>query len=328
MRLADGITFRANGLLSLDGGVDASLLQVLTAGLASDLAVGPDPVHPFVKLLQGAGLHVELHSIGEPTITAAPYAAGVPRGLPGDELAPADPIVVPVPVEVDGTGQVIIVETDGTTTLVAGVKETDSYTIALGTPPTARVYITITAAYAGGIPYAEISIDGGLTFHDQVILIFEIGETAPKTVIVRLKAGSGDHHPIQLLTAAPTSQPGPGMVVQTVSHSVWSEDGLYLHAQARNVYINADPFVPAEPEEPVEPGEPGQPGQPGGSGQPAAQSGSGADLAATGVEAPFGLLLAALMLLVLGGLVLRRRPGRGIPGRQMPNATEMGPRAK
>jgi len=92
-------------------------------------------------------------------------------GLPGDTVASPVPLVIPLPVAdpLAGTGTVIIVETDGTTTLKTGVKETDSYTIALSTPPTSRVYITISSAFGGGLPYAEISIDGGVTFSDTVI---------------------------------------------------------------------------------------------------------------------------------------------------------------
>ena len=203
----------------------------------------------------------------------------------------------------------MIEESGGATTLnkLAG-KLTDSYTIRLATPPTARVYMTISAAYSGGIPYAQVSIDGGLTFHDQVILVFEAGEVGPVTVIVRLNPTAGDH-PFALIAFMPTAQPGPGRIVETVSHSVSSDDPLYDNAAARNVYINADAEVPdgagrsGGPRRPGGPdrprrSRPQQPSQPGDAGGADAE-GDG-DLAATGAGDLTVWTALALLLLALG----------------------------
>ncbi|MFK4837745.1 hypothetical protein ACI3KY_18610 [Microbacterium sp. ZW T2_14] len=296
--------YRANGFLSLDGGAGTPTVQVLATVATPELAVA-------LRAILGAGLLVKLYHVPLPALVIAPVVLPAPVVLTAEDAAPPAPLVIPVPPVVPGAGEVVIVESDGTTTLQSGVKETDSYTIALSTPPTARVYITISAAYGGGIPYAQVSIDGGVTFHDQVVLIFEIGETGPKTVIVRLLPTTDPHPFPSLLTAAPSNEPGPGMVVETVSHTVVSDDALYDGAAARNVYINAPADPPEEPEEPGEPEQPGQPGQPGDAGQPAASAGGsdGDDLAATGVEGLQGWMLSGLGLLLLGLLLLvaRRR---------------------
>jgi len=292
--------YRQNGFLSLDGGAGTATVQVLATAAAPGLAVA-------LTSIVGAGLLAKLHHVALPTLVVAPVVMAAPVVLPAEDAVPPVPLVIPVPPLVPGAGEVVIVESDGTTTLQSGVKETDSYTIALSSPPTARVYITISAAYGGGIPYAQVSIDGGLTFHDQVVLVFEIGETGPKTVIVRLLPTTSPHPFPSLLTAAPTNEPGPGMVVETVSHTVVSDDAIYDGAAARNVYINAPADVP---EEPGNPGEPEEPAQPGGAGGPGAAAGGGAGgLAATGIAGIEGWLLSGFGILLLGLLllVLRRR---------------------
>lgn len=74
-----------------------------------------------------------------------------------------------------------------------------------------------------------------------------------------------------------------------------------------------DPTDPTDPVDPTDPTDPGTPGTPGGSddGSPVAApgsgSGSGSHLATTGVELPWALaLLAALSLLTVGGIAVRR----------------------
>ncbi|KAA9111722.1 LPXTG cell wall anchor domain-containing protein [Microbacterium rhizomatis] len=293
-RLADGATWRQNALVSMDGGVDSSVATVYTTGPASDIT-------STIVHVTGAGLNVNLYNLPAPTIVSGPFVPVPPVGLAGEMLLPPPPLVIPLPSRPVGPGEIIIVETDGDTTLISGVKETDSYTIALGAPSIERVYITISSAYAGGEPYAEISIDGGLTYADMVVLIFEPGEVGPKTVMVRLKAGSGDHHPVALLALAfPSPLPQPGMSVQTVSHIVSSDDPLYDHAVARNVYINlVTPVIPVVPVVPVEPVVP-----------PAPPVVPVVALPATGGVDMVPALLMGLMLLAAGGMLVGRRRRR------------------
>ncbi len=297
--------YRQNGHLSLDGGADASTITVQTTGPASDVLVTEGTTDTEMWLIGGAGFHVDVFHLPKPVPVSAPFVAPVPVVLPGDALPPLAPIVIPPTPREPGTGTVIVVETDGSTRLITGVQETDSYTIALGEPPTERVYITISSAYGGGSPFAEISIDGGLTWATNVVLVFEAGETGPKTVLLRLIAGAGPHAPVMLFAAADSPLQGPGVVVQTLMHQVTSADPRYENATVQNVYIN----LLAAHEPPGPPGPPGPPDGPGGCTVDCAGSGALAATGGTGFPVALGAALAGLGLLLLGLvlLVLRRR---------------------
>jgi hypothetical protein len=302
-----GGTPLAHGFLSLDGGVDAATMTIRTAGPASAIAVAEGTTDVQETVIHGAGLNVDSFHLGRPAPLAAPFSAPAPKGLPGDTLAPLVPLVVPTTSRLPGTGTVIIVETDGSTRLISGVQETDTYTIALADPPTARAYVTISAAYGGGIPYAEISIDGGLTWATTLVLVFEAGATAPQTVMVRLTASAGDHHPVLRALFAPSAAQQPGVVVETLSSVVTSDDPRYENADVRNVYINLTAIHPTPPPPPNGGTTPSTPGT------PASSTPTGSHTAGTlpptggdGAAAPLAVALIA-MLLGIGMLLLGRR---------------------
>jgi hypothetical protein len=152
---------------------------------------------------------------------------------------------------------------------------TDQFTVTLSHAPTATVFMTISALFGGGTPYAQISIDGGASWHDTVVLVFAAGQTGPKTVMVRLRPG---------VTALPA-----GSIVETLSSSLVSTDATFNRMPVSNVYVNGlmaecTPVVPVVP------------------------TNTGATtplLSATGVEvSPLTVLLALLAILAgLGALV-------------------------
>jgi len=180
-----------------------------------------------------------------------------------------------------GDGLVIITETGGWTNVSPAGPLTDSYTVRLSRAATATVYITFTSAYGAGTPFAEFSIDGGLTWVLRAVLAIAAGDTSAHTVLVRW-AGA-----VNTLADLP-----PGASVVTISHTVASADADFDGTDVRNVYVNLfkDAFL-----EPTG-GEPGGPGDPGD------------HLAPTGAS-PLQLALVALLTLLLGAgsLLLARR---------------------
>ncbi|WP_345762181.1 beta strand repeat-containing protein [Diaminobutyricibacter sp. McL0608] len=281
--------YLTDGALSLDGGVGASTVRVTAF----------DNLGGFVNNINGVtgeGLHVTMHNFAAKAALAL-FTGAVPTPtpllLPGEDPPPV--VVVPLAVPVAGSGVVTIIESSGGTVVKPGGPLTDTYTIQLSTPPTAPVFITLSAAFGGGAPYAQISIDGGLTFADTAVLEFAAGEVGPKTVIVQLNAG---------VTSFP-----PGSVVETISHSSESDDPVYEHAAIRNVYVNQPPAkVVPPPPPPVTP--PTTPTTPSATGT-GTGTGTGG-LADTGsTTSGFGGLAGGLLVLLLGlGLVLLARRGR------------------
>jgi hypothetical protein len=199
-------------------------------------------------------------------------------------------------VTVQGAGVVIVTESGGRTVVLPGGPLTHTYTIELATPPTATVFLTISASYGGGAPYAQISIDGGLTYADSVVLVFAAGETGPVTVTVRLNPG---------VLSFP-----PGFVVETISTSTVSADPLYNRATVRNVYVN-EPLPQPLPTPPGPPAPPAPVVPAGGGAGHATATGTTGGLAATGSSIGMLPLGAALLLLLgLGLLVGVERRGR------------------
>jgi len=157
---------------------------------------------------------------------------------------------------------------------------TDSYTVRLARAAADTVYITFTTAYGAGTPFAEFSLDGGLTWLLRAVLAILAGDTSEHTVLVRWSSNA-------------TSLAGltPGASVVTISHTVSSTDPDFDGTDVRNVYVNLfkDAFLePADTDTDT--------------------GGDGDGLAATGSD-PAPLTLLALMSLLLGAaaLLLGRR---------------------
>jgi hypothetical protein len=242
-----------------------------------------------------------MHSFAAKAVLAL-FTGAVPTPtpflLPGEDPPPL--VTLPLALPAAPSAAVIVTESAGGTVVKPGGPTTDTYTIRLATPPTAPVLITLSAAFGGGAPYAQISIDGGVTFADSVVLTIAAGDVSAHTVIVRLNAG---------VTSFP-----PGSIVETISHSSESDDPAYQHAPIRNVYINQPPLKPVPPPAPpVTP--PGGHGTGAGSAG-AAGTGTGAGagtggLADTGSSTlGLGGVAGALLVILLGlGLLLARRRG-------------------
>ena len=252
-------------------------------------------MHATLNTIEGEGLNVSFRGFdGIPHVltpaAAPPLAATIV--LPDDD--PPVSSTPPEPTPPAPSAGVIIVESDGTTVSTAA-QPTDSYTVQLTVPSTETVYVTISAVFGGGSPYALISIDGGVTFADSAVLVFAPGEVGPYTVIVQL---------------IPGTVPIPGEIVETISHTVQSADPAYNHAPVANVYVNLPPPKTAPPVPPTPPKPPVHPKHHGTSNGGTASS---TQLAATGSDGLGGpaALLAALCML-LGALLLarRRRPDR------------------
>ena len=318
VRDAEG-EYLQNGLLWLEGtantagapGVETLLIR--TAGAAGDIDVR---YLAQEVLIRGAGLHIMTRLMDGAAVLAAPFTASEPIVLPADLLpSPWGSLTVPIPDEHIGLpGLVIITESAGSTRLITGVKEIDSYTIRLTTPATERVHIAISGAYAGGRHYAEVSVDGGVTFADHGVLVIEPGELGPFEIFVRLVTTTAPHG-IGLFAFVPTAEPGPGMIVQTMSHVVSSADPRFDRAHAANVYINLPPPLvpsgedPGDPTDPTDPGDPGDPGDGGGSGVPGGgrPGAAGEDLPATGGALDLRALGIGLLTLLLGLILIRAR---------------------
>jgi hypothetical protein len=216
-----------------------------------------------------------------------------PTLLPGEDPPPL--VAVPLALPAVPTAAIIITESAGGTVVKPGGPTTDSYTIRLATPSAAPVLITLSAAFGGGAPYAQLSIDGGVTFADSAVLTIAAGDVSAHTVIVRLDPG---------FTTFP-----PGSIVETISHSSESDDPAYEHAPIRNVYVNQPPLKPVPP--PAPPVTPPH-GNGTGTGTGTGATGTGAGgLAATGsTTLGLGGVAGGLLVLLLGlGLLLvaRRR---------------------
>jgi len=176
-----------------------------------------------------------------------------------------------------GDGLVVITETGGWTNVSPAGPLTDSYTVRLSRAATATVYITFTTAYGAGTPFAEFSLDGGVTWLLRAVLAILAGDTSEHTVLVRWSSNAPS---LDALT--------PGASVVTISHTVSSADPDFDGTDVRNVYVNLfkDAFLkPAG----------GDPDEDGG-------------LAPTGAEpGPMALLALLALLLGAGALLLARR---------------------
>jgi hypothetical protein len=294
-RLPLAATYLTDGLISLDGGADTSTVKV----------TGFDSLASFVSNINGVtgeGLTVTMRNFRSAAVLSL-FSGAVPTPtpflLPGEDPPPV--VVIPVLIPAPGAGVIIVTETGGDTIVLPGGPLTDTYTIQLATAPTATVFLTLSTTYGGGTPYAQISLDGGLTYADSVVLIFAAGEMGPKTVTVRINPG---------VTSFP-----PGYVVETISHSTVSADPLYNRASVRNVYVNE----PAPQPLPTPPGPPTPPTPVtpagGATGHATVATGVTGGLAATGSSVGSTPLVGGLLLLIVGlGLVLlvtaRRRARR------------------
>jgi hypothetical protein len=145
--------------------------------------------------------------------------------------------------------------------------------VRLSRAATDTVYITFTTAYGAGAPFAEFSLDGGLTWLLRAVLAILAGDTSEHTVLVRW-AGT-----VSTLDAL-----APGASVVTISHTVATADPDFDGADVRNVYVNLfkDAFL-----------------------EPAGEVPGDGGLAPTGVD-PGAAALLALLALLLGAAALVR----------------------
>src|SRR5690606_12131707 len=122
-------------------------------------------------------------------------------------------------------------------------------------------------------PFAEFSLDGGLTWLLRAVLAIAAGDISEHTVLVRWSSNA---------TSLDTLTPGASVV--TISHTVSSADPDFDGTDVRNVYVNLfkDAFL-----------------------EPAGEPDDG--LAATGATPAPLALLALLMLLLGAGAVLTGR---------------------
>ncbi|HET8896821.1 MAG TPA: LPXTG cell wall anchor domain-containing protein, partial [Protaetiibacter sp.] len=269
------------GFVSIDAGTGHSTIVIEATDPAS-VAVAPVLQDVLWWTVSGLGLALDLYGFTEFPAIALPQPAAQPYGLPGESdvrmllrLAAGDITPPYVFLGRGGDGLVIITETGGWTNVSPAGPLTDSYTVRLARAAADTVYITFTTAYGAGTPFAEFSLDGGLTWLLRAVLAIAAGDTAEHTVLVRWSSNA-------------TSLAGltPGASVVTISHTVSSTDPDFDGTDVRNVYVNLfkDAFLEPADDEPD-----------GG-------------LAATGTD-PEPLTLLALLALLLGAaaLLLARR---------------------
>ena len=127
------------------------------------------------------------------------------------------------------SGQIVIEESGGATTVGEAGATEDSYDVSLAAAPTDDVYITVSAAgspsEAGALGAATllVSIDGGATFQPAAVLTFAAGTPAGTKKTVTVKA---------IDDVAPE---GDGLVI--VSMSSRSLDDDFNHVAIRNVKV-------------------------------------------------------------------------------------------
>ncbi len=231
------------GFVSLDGGTGHSTVEIQAADTS---AIVFDPLWWTVV---GGGLSLDLYGF-----TAAPSIVAVdppstPIGLPGEDgvvlLLSAFAVNIAPPYVFDGRGgkdAIVIVETGGWTNVHPDGPLMDSYTIKLAKAPTADVYITITSAYGGGLPFAQFSLDGGTTWVSRAVLRILAGDTSEHQILVRWADPS-----------RPLSDLPPGSTVVTLSHTVSSADPEFDGIDVRNVYVNLFKDARLEPAGPTDP---------------------------------------------------------------------------
>jgi LPXTG-motif cell wall-anchored protein len=236
--------------------------------------------------VSGLGLALDLYGFAEYPSLVLPNPVAQAYGLPGETdvrllfRTLAAGITPPyVFLGRGGDGLVVVTETGGWTNVSPTGPLTDSYTVRLSRAATATVYITFTSAYGAGTPFAQFSIDGGLTWVTRIVLALSAGDVAEHTVLVRW---SGT---VPTLSALPA-----GASVMTISHTVSSADPDFDGTDVRDVYVNLfkDAFL-----------------EPAG-GVP--DTDDGGHLAATGTTPiPLGLLALLILLLGAGAVLLTRR---------------------
>jgi hypothetical protein len=260
-----------NGFVSIDAGEEGTLTIV-----ADETTITFDELWWTVT---GSGLNLDLYGFAaDPEILNA-VTLRTPIGLDGESGAALMRVVLPPYPFVDrgATASIIITETGGWTIVHPGGPLTDSYTIRLATASTHAVYITITSAFGGGLPFAEFSIDGGLTWHASIVLAIAAGDLLEHLVLVRWADPGVSIDDLPLNSR-----------IVTLSHTVASDDPAFDGADVRNVYVNlikGAAIEPAAPSGPIVP-----------------------ILPVTGADA--SPLVAGGMLLFFGGAILLLVAGR------------------
>ena len=267
------------GFVSIDAGTGHSTLVVQVADPGS-VSIAPVLQDVLWWTVSGFGLALDLYGFTQQPLLVGPTPVAQPYGLPGETdvramfRALAGDITPPyVFLGRGGDGLVVITETGNWTNVSPQGPLTDSYTVRLSRAATATVYITFTSAYGAGTPFAEFSIDGGVTWLLRAVLAIAAGDLTEHTVLVRWAS-----------SAARLTDLAPGASVMTISHTVSSADPDFDGTDVRNVYVNLFKDAFLEP------------------------TGDVPGLANTGAE-PFAPALLALLLLLLGGaaLLLGRR---------------------
>ena len=223
------------GFVSIDAGTGASRLFVQATDAAAML-IAPVLQDVLWWTVGGLGLALDLYGFTQLPQVVLPVPVATPVGLPGEDgvvmafrLFATDITPPYVFLGRGGDGLVIITETDGWTNVSPEGPLTDSYTIRLAHAATETVYITITSAYGAGTPFAEFSIDGGLTWLTRVVLAIAAGDIAEHLVMVRWAGGP---------TVLALADLEPGASVVTLSHTVGSADTEFDGTDVRNVYVN------------------------------------------------------------------------------------------
>lgn len=146
---------------------------------------------------------------------------------------------------------IIITESGGNTNVHPDGPLTDSYTIALNQAPTGWVRFTLSTSYGGGTPFAQISVDGGTTWGVNGVVVFDAGETAAQTVLIRWADAS----------KTPDDYPA-GVRVMTIVHPADSwDDPHYDFTDGPNVYVGMEPAA-IDPDPPIDPDLPTDPTRP------------------------------------------------------------------
>ena len=178
------------GFVSIDAGTGHSRV-IVEASDPATVAVAPVLQDVLWWTVSGLGLALDLYGFAEYPSIALPQPAAQPYGLPGESdvrmllrLAAGDITPPYVFLGRGGDGLVVITETGGWTNVSPDGPLTDSYTVRLSRPAVATVYITFTTAYGAGTPFAEFSLDGGLTWLLRAVLAIvpgdDFGFAAPK----------------------------------------------------------------------------------------------------------------------------------------------------